>query len=69
MKKLSEKEKKKMATDNYHEFRDKVKFGDRPPITGAQQRQTSSGKGDGNRVANHRAYEKNYDMIKWKSKK
>lgn len=67
--KLSEKDKKRMAADNYNEFREKVKFGDRPPLTGAQQRQTSSGKGDGSRVVNRKAYENNYGLIKWKRKK
>lgn len=57
-----------MANDNYHKFRDSVKFGE-PPINNSQIRQSTNGKGDGDRTKNRKAYEKNYDSIKWNSKK
>jgi hypothetical protein len=66
--KLTTKEKKHQAEQNYHDFRSKVKFGE-APITNAQKRQTQCGKGDGNRVKNFKKYQENYMLVKWNSRK
>ena len=68
---LDRKDRTKIAKENYWKNREalkeQAKKGSRPPITGEQTRQSSGGKGDGDRTKYTARFRKNYSRIKWKS--
>ena len=73
MAKLDPKEAAKMAKDNEQMFSEQIaenkKRGNiRPPISSSRKRQ-GTGKGDAPRPVNKSKFDKNYEKIKWKSKK
>jgi len=68
MAKLKSGEAARMAQDNYNKMKENVRF-DGQGIPNFQKRAKGSVKMDNSRVSNYKQYDKNFDQIKWRSKK